>query len=280
MATALPPRHLEAIRADLLGELALRQVTLSAIPTKICANATCLLTSHLTSDHTDGSMASQAPARRMTTTRDVERLRFAWMARAHVQRIGERIRQRRDELGLTQRELARAMPGATDSQRVSTWERGIHKPHPDHLEALAKVLDVDVAYFYGDTPAPGTADLMGALVQQEKGDQLDRLEKKVDALLSGLNEARALQARTHEILAANDRMFRERIAKVGAQVNELQEHVDGRLEELRLEAVEDVAAGFAEAPQRTGRAGPSPARTTGGPGEAPPRPAPAGGSRG
>jgi len=105
---------------------------------------------------------------------------LALMAAEHVARIGSRIRQRREELGLSQRELAEALPGKSDGNQVSKWELGKHNPSVDTLEAIADVLECDVSYFHVPAPRPGTPDLIGALGTT----QLDRIEAKLDELLS------------------------------------------------------------------------------------------------
>ncbi|CAA9323818.1 MAG: hypothetical protein AVDCRST_MAG68-2119 [uncultured Gemmatimonadetes bacterium] len=107
------------------------------------------------------------------------------MASQHAARIGARIRERREELHLTQSQLARQMPGSIDVNQVSRWERGVHKPHDDTLAELARILEVDISYFYGDEPAPGTADLMSALGPPVNGATL--LERKVDLMLRSLD---------------------------------------------------------------------------------------------
>ena len=102
------------------------------------------------------------------------------MAAAYLKRVGERIRERRDELGLSQRELAEQLPGKADGNQVSKWERGLHRPSDDTLEHIAKILSVDVAYFLAATPEPGTGDLLAAFDGET---QLDRIERKLDALI-------------------------------------------------------------------------------------------------
>ena len=58
--------------------------------------------------------------------------------------IGERIRQKRKELGLTQADLARLFGISTVS--VSEWERGLGKPDQDKLPTLARKLKTTVNY--------------------------------------------------------------------------------------------------------------------------------------
>lgn len=62
------------------------------------------------------------------------------MAAEHVRALGERIRLRREELGMTQDEVARQMSGTVDGQRISKWERGENRPRDESLEDLARVL--------------------------------------------------------------------------------------------------------------------------------------------
>ncbi len=74
------------------------------------------------------------------------------MAAEYVQRIGQRIKERRDEKHMTQLELARALPGTVGSDQVSRWERGLHKPSDETLEQIAEILDVPVVYFMTADP--------------------------------------------------------------------------------------------------------------------------------
>lgn len=52
--------------------------------------------------------------------------------------LGEEIRQRREDLGLTQAQLAEA--SRVPQGRVSEYERGTRLPTIESLQALAKVL--------------------------------------------------------------------------------------------------------------------------------------------
>ncbi|MGD9510083.1 MAG: helix-turn-helix domain-containing protein, partial [Geminicoccaceae bacterium] len=59
---------------------------------------------------------------------------------------GGRMRERRILLGLTQRQLARLV--GLSSDRVSRYESGGLRPLACRLHEIARVLDVDVAYFF------------------------------------------------------------------------------------------------------------------------------------
>jgi transcriptional regulator with XRE-family HTH domain len=125
------------------------------------------------------------------------------MAAEHVERIGKRIRQRRLELKrdkgdeYTQDGVARQIGGKTTGTAVSRWERALHQPSGKNLEDLARVLEVDVAYFYaapvddepergGETPDLGAIfngkelDLQAQLAAMQG--QLARLQEAVDAI--------------------------------------------------------------------------------------------------
>lgn len=59
--------------------------------------------------------------------------------------IGARMRERRDELRMTQAELADALPGRVQGADVSRWENGKHRPRSDTLEHIAAALDTTMA---------------------------------------------------------------------------------------------------------------------------------------
>lgn len=65
--------------------------------------------------------------------------------------VGQRLRQRRVLVGLSQEKLAR-MVGIT-FQQVQKYERGANRIVASRLFELAKVLDVPVSYFFDDLSA-------------------------------------------------------------------------------------------------------------------------------
>ncbi len=66
--------------------------------------------------------------------------------------IGERIRRRRVELGLTQDQLACRL--GVSYQQIQKYERGANRISASRLYALARRLDVQPGYFYADLDAP------------------------------------------------------------------------------------------------------------------------------
>ena len=71
------------------------------------------------------------------------------------QHVGERIRARRTELGLTQEQLAEALN--VSYQQVQKYETGANRISAGRIFELARKLRVDVSYFFEglplDTPA-------------------------------------------------------------------------------------------------------------------------------
>lgn len=60
--------------------------------------------------------------------------------------VGERIRDRRTSLGLTQEHLANALQ--ISYQQVQKYETGANRVSAGRLFELARTLDIDVSYFF------------------------------------------------------------------------------------------------------------------------------------
>ncbi|MDZ7712453.1 MAG: helix-turn-helix domain-containing protein [Rhodovibrio sp.] len=71
--------------------------------------------------------------------------------------LGQRLRQRRVRVGLSQEKLAR-MVGIT-FQQVQKYERGANRIVASRLYELARVLDVPVSYFFDDLSAKAANDI-------------------------------------------------------------------------------------------------------------------------
>jgi transcriptional regulator with XRE-family HTH domain len=65
--------------------------------------------------------------------------------------VGDRIRQRRSQRGMTQARLAEIV-GLTLRQ-IQKYERGVNRMSSSRLYALAMALDVPVSYFFDEMPA-------------------------------------------------------------------------------------------------------------------------------
>lgn len=104
------------------------------------------------------------------------------------QRLGERIRERRTALGLTQGALAAKLPGTVDINYVSRWERGVHRPSEAMLPHLAAALEVELAYL--EEALVFDAPTAGAPLTQ-----LDRIERALaDARADREEHAEEIQA--------------------------------------------------------------------------------------
>lgn len=131
-------------------------------------------------------MTSQALSRRMQGTSDVQRARLQLVAAEFVERLGARMRERREALDLSMAEVARRMPGKVSENQVYRWELGKHQPKPDTLEALAKVLETSVAALMAPAPtADETPDLSDGVSVEDRltaiEDALKRLQFEITA---------------------------------------------------------------------------------------------------
>jgi transcriptional regulator with XRE-family HTH domain len=69
--------------------------------------------------------------------------------------VGERLRQRRVFLGMSQEKLGEAI--GLPYQQVSRYERGANRIAASRLYDLCRVLDVPVGYFFEDLPEEAAA---------------------------------------------------------------------------------------------------------------------------
>jgi transcriptional regulator with XRE-family HTH domain len=72
------------------------------------------------------------------------------------QHVGERIRARRTELGLTQEQLAEALN--VSYQQVQKYETGANRISAGRIFELARKLRVDVSYFFEGLPLDAPAE--------------------------------------------------------------------------------------------------------------------------
>lgn len=86
-------------------------------------------------------------------------------------RIGERIRQRRTEIGLTQHELAVALD--CSYQQIQKFENGSNRIAAVQLLALAQRLDASIGWFFDEDA--GTAQAAASL-EEHGGRQRSAIE--------------------------------------------------------------------------------------------------------
>ena len=94
------------------------------------------------------------------------------------QQIGERIRQARENLGLTQEQLAARIDKSQDA--ISSYEKGTRGIQIAELPRLAKALEVTVTYFYGDLePDQEALTLLAQLSPERRRFVMDYLRMEV-----------------------------------------------------------------------------------------------------
>jgi transcriptional regulator with XRE-family HTH domain len=73
--------------------------------------------------------------------------------------MGQRIRQRRREIGISQTELAGKL--GLSFQQMQKYEKGINRVGASRLQLIAEMLGVDVPFFYdGDGKQPDVDSLL------------------------------------------------------------------------------------------------------------------------
>lgn len=90
-------------------------------------------------------MTSQVLPSNVPSKNRVELLRLATRMAEEAELIGGRMAELREQLGLTQREVAELLPGSTQGSDVSRWETGKHRPAQETLPHIAKALKTTVA---------------------------------------------------------------------------------------------------------------------------------------
>jgi transcriptional regulator with XRE-family HTH domain len=97
--------------------------------------------------------------------------------------VGERVRRRRMQLGLSQGKLAEAI-GVT-FQQVQKYERGVNRVTASRLCMLAESLQVEPTYFFGTDASPTTAeshqtDALTDLLASDDGTRLAAAFRRID----------------------------------------------------------------------------------------------------
>lgn len=102
------------------------------------------------------------------------------MASERAKAVGDRIKQRRMELQLTQEELAQMTPSLTVTGNViSRWERGRNRPSHQYMEELAGALGVSSAWLlFGQSESPAAA----APANDQLLERLAAIEQRLDSL--------------------------------------------------------------------------------------------------
>ena len=122
-------------------------------------------------------MISQGRTSNKPTTTRAQHARFELVAALYKEQLGLIIKRRREDLDLTQKQLAEKA-GVEESQTVSRWERGMNAPID--LEAVAAGLKT--------TAAEMLAELSPVTKQRKRSslpaEPLSRVEAKLDAIIA------------------------------------------------------------------------------------------------
>jgi transcriptional regulator with XRE-family HTH domain len=189
-------------------------------------------------------MTSQAGVRQSARTFELQRRKFALMAAEHVRALGERIRVRREELGMTQDEVARQMSGTVDGQRISKWERGENRPRDESLEDLARVLKTTPEALLAPAAKMETPDL-SLPPANGLADRLDAIERALAEQRETLAEARREREEhvehIEQLLARQDRILARIEANITAEREAKKETEDATARLLAATAVASQA---------------------------------------
>lgn len=187
----------------------------------------------------------------------LDALRLQLVATEMSLRVGTRIRQRREELGIrTQRELADLIPVASvTNQTVNKWEKGANEPSARYKALLAEALQVDVAYFIAEDPKPPTpnpfpsngslGDLVAGLADQLAQDRDDRgtniadMKRVIAAQADAIDEqSRALREQAAVLGELRDavRELRETVATQQTTARHLEEMTQAAVDAMPVPA--------------------------------------------
>lgn len=109
------------------------------------------------------------------------------------------MRSRRTALGLTQDKLARAL-GLT-FQQIQKYEKGTNRIGAGRLQAISRILEAPVSYFYSDGPtalAPKLADAQRSAMTAQTASAAEGLK-----LIREFMKIEDAEARAHLIGLAN-----------------------------------------------------------------------------
>ena len=119
----------------------------------------------------------------------------------HLKQLGERIKARREELHMSQRELADQIPGKADSSQLSKWERGVNRPSDNTLEHIAAVLGCTMADLLTGDLKTAPASPLGGMAAIET--RLGEMDEKLDRLVEWADSAdtQAMLQRFKDLIA-------------------------------------------------------------------------------
>lgn len=98
-----------------------------------------------------------------------------------IRLIGQRIRQARERLNLSQEELAFRIGKSQNA--ISLYEKGERAIHLSELDILARALDVPISYIFGeDFPEDEISALAAQFPAERKHEIVARLRLELDLM--------------------------------------------------------------------------------------------------
>jgi transcriptional regulator with XRE-family HTH domain len=88
-------------------------------------------------------------------------------ANADDRRVGQRIRQRRLELDMSQETLAVEL--GLSFQQIQKYEKGVNRVGAGRLREIARMLRVPIGYFFPDEPAGGASSVGDSFMATSEG---------------------------------------------------------------------------------------------------------------
>ncbi|UGY24688.1 helix-turn-helix domain-containing protein [Bradyrhizobium septentrionale] len=95
--------------------------------------------------------------------------------------IGNRLRQRRLELHISQSELADKL--GVSFQQVQKYEKGVNRIGAGRLQQIANILETDIAYFMGDVvdgKRPPTVSKLASFMATKEGLDINEAMMRLD----------------------------------------------------------------------------------------------------
>lgn len=113
---------------------------------------------------------------------------------------GEKIKERREKKGLSQKALADRFEGAINQAQISRWELGKSKPLYRNIVRLAEILDCDAGELIGDD---GTAEALKAdpdekvsILNQKIFEKNQKIRELEDQVLDLMQQVEDLKKKT------------------------------------------------------------------------------------
>lgn len=89
--------------------------------------------------------------------------------------IGDAIRRRRRELGISQERLAEMLN--VSYQQVQRYESGANKLNVENIQVVADILTVPITFFYSPAPSTAVAEKVPAYLPADEAELLKHFRK-------------------------------------------------------------------------------------------------------